>query len=91
MRRKRENSEKNHLTHPQADASLEDLFEHFRNVNNSPDTDESADVINENDIQNEDNQEINRPISHDEINKCINKLKNNKASGIDMVVNEHIN
>ena len=67
-----------------------DLFEHFRDVNSSEDADESNNFLNENDIQQEDNPEINGPITLEEINKSIRKLKNSKSSGIDMTLNEHI-
>ncbi len=38
----------------------------------------------------ETNDEINQPITNDEITKVIKGLKNNKANGIDFIVNEHI-
>ena len=36
------------------------------------------------------NNEINLRITENEIKSAINKLKNNKASGIDLIVNEHL-
>jgi hypothetical protein len=39
---------------------------------------------------NELNENINMKISKEEILKCIKKLKNNKACGEDLVINEYI-
>ena len=36
------------------------------------------------------NEEINVPITENEINSAIKTLKNNKANGYDKIVNEHI-
>ena len=74
----------------QATARLEDLFEHFRNVNRVNDNEELGAALNENYVQHENDTEINGPITLDEIIKAVRRLKNNKSSGIDMVLNEHI-
>ena len=72
----------------QATTRFEDVFEHFRNVNRGSDNEELGAALNENYVQHENNTEINGPITLDE-NKAVRRLKNNKSSGIDMVLNEH--
>ena len=41
-------------------------------------------------IPDNENEEINSRITEDEIKSTIKKLKNNKASGIDRILNEHL-
>ena len=70
-------------------ASVENLFAFFKNTNskymsNSSDT---TFVRPENGLSNE---QINMRITLTEIEKQIKSLKNNKSSGIDLVMNEHI-
>ena len=36
------------------------------------------------------NEKINVPITSEEIRKALKTLKNNKSSGVDMILNEHI-
>ena len=68
---------------------LESLYKHFREVNN--------DLSHEHDDQsilsqinlNVDNM-LNSPFTPEEISKCIKNLQNNKAPGIDGVINEYI-
>lgn len=82
-------------------ASLDDCFNHFSKIN----YDESVDghTINpENNTQHEQgdngtpqdsenlNDELNDPITEKEIRKCVKNLKNNKSSGNDNILNEHI-
>ena len=69
-------------------ASLEDLYDFYKNINydknennNVPET-----VINEG----EENEYLNMPITVQEIETVTKNLKNNKASGSDNIVNEHI-
>ena len=72
-------------------ASQEQLFDYFKKVNtntNHIDT-ESNDMVNEN-AQINDNLEINCRITLKEIEENVKKLKNNKACGIDFILNEHI-
>lgn len=65
---------------------LDKLVTHFTNINqveeennNNPQTPET-----------ETNDSINGPITQNEIEKVIKTLKNNKACGLDSIVNEHI-
>ena len=69
-------------------ASLNDLFNYFKDIN-SQDNSQTYTDINNNNIS-ELNEEINRPISESEILKAVKQLKNNKSSGIDNIKNEHI-
>ena len=67
---------------------LDQLYKHFKNINNTESQDEN---INLNEILNEADQNcLNCPFTQAEIEKSIKSLKNNKASGIDEVINEHI-
>ena len=61
----------------QATSRLEDLFEHFRNVSRGSYNEELEAALNENYVQHENNTEINDPITLDEINKAVRRLKNN--------------
>ena len=73
---------------------LNGLYTYFKNLN-SNDTSHCSENSNSHEesphegIQ-EINQEINQPISESEIICAIKKLKNNKVSGIDSILNEHI-
>ena len=68
-------------------AEAESLFQHFKNINfdenleNMPTNISSTDMVNE---------EINEPFTEDEIRNAIKSLKNNKASGIDLILNEQL-
>ena len=69
--------------------SLDDFFDFFQELN-------SDDLENGNDcpvfVENNDilNEEINSKITEAEIRKAIKTLKNNKAPGIDNIINEQI-
>ena len=84
-------------------ASLEDLFNFYQHMNekntNDDDDDNDGDDDNENgdgknmddnDLQNLVNEEINQPITYEELSKAIKALKNNKSPGLDNIVNEQL-
>ena len=71
--------------------SLEKLFEFFKNLNAAPSNDITVDLPNLNDDDlSQLNHDLNIPIDKEEIFECIKKLKNNKASGEDEIINEYI-
>jgi hypothetical protein len=72
---------------------MEDLFNFFKNLNTTPDlptreeehlSHEPLDNVNFEQF----NEGINTYISQEEMFSCIKKLKNNKASGEDHIINE---
>lgn len=71
--------------------TVSDAYEHFKTVNCAQDTN---DPENNYDISEPslvpENEEINVPITLKEIQKAVKCLSNNKSSGIDLIVNEHI-
>ena len=69
--------------------SLEDLFNHFQTLNEVEDDDHNNDHDTQIDIE-YDTDFLNAPITKDELVKASNKLKNNKATGVDNVRNEYI-
>ena len=71
-------------------ASIEDFYQYFKqiNENNNPE-EETADQIN-NIVYSDVNEEINNPITEQEILKAVKSLKFNKAPGCDEIVNEQI-
>ena len=71
----------------QPNIPLELLHDFFKNLNSMGDRDEGP-VLHDDNIQN--NEVLNSEITGEEILKCISKLKNNKASGDDKIVNEYI-
>ena len=71
-------------------ASLDDLFEHFKKTNNSNETYENTEIPKTGDEPVLMNEEINAPITENEINEAAKSLKNNKSPGIDEILNEHI-
>ena len=75
----------------QPDIPMEKLFEFFKSLNEEPNDKQDINIpyIDPYDI-NRLNESINKNISKDEIKKCIKKLKNNKAAGEDLIVNEYI-
>ena len=75
----------------QPNISLQKLFEFFKNLNTTPSDDIGADWPNLNvEELNQLNYQLNIRIEKEEILKCIKKLKNNKASGEDAIINEYI-
>ena len=66
--------------------SLEEFYEHFKLINSAiEETDDNLPSVD-----NQNNDILNECITSDEICKCIRKLNNGKASGIDNVLNEYI-
>ncbi len=66
-----------------------EFYEHFKKLNSATiDVQEEADVLQRG--SHETNDVLNRTFTTDEIRKCINKLKNNKAYGLDLILNEYI-
>jgi hypothetical protein len=65
------------------------LYEHFRNLSHAEiDGTFEKQVFDQGCI--EYNHDLNSPFTPEEIKKCINKLKNNKAHGIDLILNEYL-
>ncbi|MES9881290.1 MAG: reverse transcriptase family protein [Sedimenticola sp.] len=73
---------------PDVDCPLEKLYEHFKSIGQSDNSECLHNQTEHNDRGT--NEEINTPITSEEILKVIKSLKNNKANGIDSVVNEHL-
>ena len=73
-------------------ASLEDLYNYFKNINNIEYTHDEATQTPLFEIENEHslNEQINSPITETEIKEAIKTLKNNKSVGIDNIKNEQI-
>lgn len=69
-------------------APLNDLYNFFKNLN-SKTTYTQTNNLNE-EIPNQVNEEINQPITENEILQAVKSLKMNKAAGIDQILNEHI-
>ena len=72
--------------------SAEACYEYYKTENDIP-IDENITEMHFNDVGIDTthiNEEINGPILWSEIEKAILKLKNNKSSGPDMILNEHI-
>ena len=79
----------------QPDISIDVLYEFFKNLNGAPDHDDvELSVLSESLQENLDfdnlNIHLSDSITRDEILTCIKKLKNDKASGDDMIRNEFI-
>lgn len=68
------------------DASLEDLHNFFKKVNYQEEHNANIEINYNEDL----NEELNSIITIEEIEKAVKSLKNNKASGIDNILNEHI-
>ena len=76
---------------PEINLSLRAAHEYFSKINYSTEVNASDGSLNlPNAIPVVENEEINVPISLDEISHAVNMLKNNKSSGLDMILNEHI-
>ena len=70
------------------DISIQSLHDHFKVLN---DVNTQSNVnFDINDIPLEGNNTLNKDFSLSEIDKLINKLKNNKSCGIDNIINEFI-
>ena len=84
-----------HKKSSESQASLDDFYQFFKSINenseehtdlNSDNADDNFDETSDINVENE----VNQPITESEILKNVKLLKNNKASGIDNIVNEHI-
>lgn len=78
----------------QPNIPIQILYDFFKELNETTSNDENGNTQqNEHDdtnVQKESNEIINDVITAEEILKCIKKLKNNKASGDDLIINEYI-
>ena len=66
--------------------SLNDFYEHFKNINTTNDLDEQL----TNEYLNDENQILNSYITREEISTCIKNLKAGKSPGEDKILNEYI-
>ncbi len=70
--------------------SFNDLFEHFRRLNEDTDDENiTIDTSNPSNSQNLDMSVLNTNITEDEIIRIVKNFKNNKAPGIDGIANEY--
>ena len=67
--------------------SLHEFYEYFRDLN-SVDL-ENAD-LSDFDYLHSSDENLNKEITYEEVSRCIDRLNNGKASGIDRILNEHI-
>ncbi|KAK3083893.1 hypothetical protein FSP39_004828 [Pinctada imbricata] len=70
-------------------ASLNDLFEYFKDINQGENNAEEFNIPDDND-DTFDTDILNEAITEKEIDDSIRNLKNNKAKGYDNVSNEYI-
>jgi hypothetical protein len=79
-------------TNKRCDIELSDLYNFYKECCNKEVDGERNHVLSEEELKIlsylELNESINEPITHDEFIKCLNNLKNNKASGQDKIINE---
>ena len=80
-----------HKRSKQPNIEIESLYNFFKTLNEADPNDE-ANHINEplNDIPDYSNEKLNSQITKEEILKCINNLKNDKACADDEIINEYI-
>ena len=77
-------------------ASLDEFYQFFKSTNevnldeDTGQTNDTSDDLPDETINANVENEVNQPITESEILKCVKLLKNNKASGEDNIVNEHI-
>ncbi|MEW8547740.1 MAG: reverse transcriptase domain-containing protein, partial [Candidatus Thiodiazotropha sp.] len=72
------------------EAGLEDLYNHFKNINKSDHSNGGSSEPTNNETIHPVNEQINQPITETEIKEAINALRNDKSSGLDNIKNEHI-
>jgi len=65
------------------------LKNHFRDLSNKEDVVDGSESVEE--LNDTDNEQLNVPFTKDEILDAIKKLKSNKASGMDLILNEFLN
>ncbi|XP_063436930.1 uncharacterized protein LOC134718363 [Mytilus trossulus] len=80
-------NQREHAKQPNID--FEDLLNFFKELN-SGNSDPIDLPTNDTNLMSELNDNLNSPITKEEILKCIKNLKNNKACGDDMIINEYI-
>ena len=68
--------------------TLDNAYEYFSKISNNQET--ASDEINLETATLTENDGINVPITEEEIRKAVKSLKNNKSSGVDLIMNEHI-
>lgn len=68
-------------------ADINQLYGYFKRINYCEEIDQ---VENDNLINLETNEFLNKPVTIQEIENAIKHLKNNKASGNDNIKNEHL-
>ena len=73
----------------EASATLDDLYNFFKELN-QPEVSANTATVPTDEVFAPLNEEINKEITESEILKVAKALKNNKAAGIDVVLNEHI-
>ena len=70
--------------------TVESLYQHFKKASNNEEHEmDDSDILSKIDVSDDSNC-LNSSITPNEIEKCINKLNNNKAAGIDNIINEYI-
>ncbi|CAG2202527.1 TPT1 [Mytilus edulis] len=69
---------------------IEDLYEHFKRLSQDEVIEDNSDIDLTKVPPENINRILNSPITEEEILNVVKKLKNNKASGYDGIVNEHI-
>ena len=90
----------NNYKKEEPDISLDTFFEYFRKLN-SDDSDNASDDADSAEFDIADiesfavdnpriNEILNDPFSEDEVKRSISNLKNNKAAGVDGVLNEYL-
>ena len=67
------------------DVHIDELYEYFKAMNTADDTHDESEVPG--DVHND---EINRPITVNEIRDVIKNLQKNKSGSCDQILNEHI-
>ena len=73
-----------------SDISIDTLFDFFSDLNKGENDENDADVFEANINMQQPNDALNSPITKEEIEKAIKNLKNNKASGEDLIINEYL-
>ena len=73
-----------------SDISIDTLFDFFSDLNKGENNENDANVFEANINMQQPNDALNNPITKDEIEKAIKNLKNNKASGEDLIINEYL-
>jgi hypothetical protein len=70
--------------------NIRKFYELFKNINTDEEANSTSGEAHSGDTSQQPNEELDKPITENEIKASIAKLKNNKASGIDLISNEYI-